>query len=657
MSGYQLRIDGLRAVAVGSVLVFHAGLTASGPTIVPGGHFGVDVFFVISGYLISRILFDEIDTTGKIAFWRFYERRVRRIVPALLLVMLCCLPAVLFVSTAEQSAGFRDSAIVALLSVSNLYFMVTATDYNAGNAQLLPLLHTWSLGVEWQFYLVFPAIVVAIQRFARPARPVVIACLGLASFVACLWLLPRDPDMTFYLPVTRVWELLAGVLVAATESRLALRQRTKAVVSGVAGIALLVAVFLPGSLGHHPGSLTLLPVLATAVLLVTATQETAAGRILSLSPFVWLGRVSYSAYLWHFPLLAFARQTLVEPTLAVKLALVLLSLLLAALSYAWVEQPFRNSKTRSRWQLWRGLGLGTVMLGCGSALIALPAMQTYLPKQFAPLTGEITAGFDMQAMQQRAQAFSIVRTAFEDMTKTNVLVIGNSHSRSAFNAFEQHKDHWPTVEFLRGQIQVSCFDPADPANAPVAAEFFASDSYAAADVVLVATRYRHKQTCYGGPLADNWLVDDIGLEHLLSRLRSDGKRAIVFGPTVEFRTADVDATLYSPLRRQVLMGQRGRLQTDADFAARIAAKINQVAFSTLLDQAALADRIKTIATQGGAEYVDLVPLLCDAAAQTCQAMTPKRERGFADTNHLTVEGSAYLGDRLSQTGLPKTLGP
>lgn len=663
---FRPEIDGLRAFAVGSVILFHADLTIAGAALLPGGSYGVDVFFVISGYLISRLMFEEEAATGSVNIGAYYQRRIRRIVPALLAVVLACVPVAYLISNAGDAADFRNSAIAALLSVSNVYFLWSTTAYDATASQLLPMLHTWSLGIEEQFYLLFPAFVWLTAGRAARHRGGMLAFAFTASLICCVWLAGRDQASAFFLPFTRFWELLAGILVAHAERRRpvgamslglsqVLDQKVVWPLSALLGLLLVVgSFFLPVSAGLHPGIITLVPVAGAALVCAAAAQGDPAGRILGWAPFLWVGKVSYSAYLWHFPLFAFARQLLGEPSVTVKLVLIGATFGLAKLSYDWLERPLRDPRRFSFGRVGQGIVLVSALLA-GSVF----AMASLAPEKgsrlLADVSGAMTASFDVQGMSAAAQDLSLRQTAFDEAALHKVLVVGNSHSRSLTNAFVQSPDAWAGTSFVRAPMQISCFDPDVAENVSIARAFFAADSYLNADTIIVATRYRHKQTCPTGPNSPDWIDDKKGLAALLSRVAVDGKSAVVVGPSVETKGRKGAIMVYEPIRTLLLTGRRAKLEADAGFSAEIATRINRSAYAALLPQTALAASVKDIATRAGAEYIDLYPLLCDDAAKICHAMTDRNERAFSDTNHLTVAGSAFLGRRLVDAGLPLTL--
>lgn len=334
---YRKEIDGLRAVAVVPVILYHAGVS-----IFPGGFVGVDVFFVISGYLITTILLEDIEA-GRFNFARFYERRIRRIFPALILVLLCCLPLAYFLMLPGQLKAFSASLIATVLSVSNFYFMFQL-DYFNQKAELYPLLHTWSLGIEEQYYLSFPVILVLLRRLSERERFSVILALVLASWLGYEILRDLYQQQNFYFTPSRVWEIGVGSLCACVTPMKGRRESQILSALGLALVLCAILFFHPRLI--VPGGHALFPVLGTGLIILFAGGRALAGRILQFRPVVLVGLISYSAYLWHQPLFAFARlSALREPSPIVMFALAGLTLVLAWLTWRFVETPFRRANS------------------------------------------------------------------------------------------------------------------------------------------------------------------------------------------------------------------------------------------------------------------------------------------------------------------------
>ena len=361
---YRREIDGLRALAVLPVLFFHAGFATF-----RGGFVGVDVFFVISGYLITTIIITEL-SAGRFSIVGFYERRARRILPALFLVILVCLPFAWEWFTPRDFRSFSQSLAAVAAFVSNILFWRTSFYFDP-SMEFKPLLHTWSLAVEEQYYLFFPVTLLLIWRLGRSWVLGFLALAFLVSLLAAQWGSRANPGAAFYLLPTRGWELLVGVFAAfylADDDR---RSPPPVICEAGAytGLALIAySVFVFDGQTPFPSLYTLVPTLGAALLILFATPATGVGRLLGNRIFVGVGLISYSAYLWHQPLLAFARYHsdfgLDSPPILA--SLLLTSLGLAYLTWRYVETPFRNRQRISRKVIFSGaLAFSAAFLAVG----------------------------------------------------------------------------------------------------------------------------------------------------------------------------------------------------------------------------------------------------------------------------------------------------
>ena len=350
---YRPEIDGLRAVAVLAVILFHAEIA-----LFSGGFVGVDVFFVVSGFLITSILLADL-AQGRFSLLRFYERRARRILPALFVVALACLPFGWMWMTGPQFTDLSESVVSTSLFVSNIHFWLESGYFDQAVA-VKPLIHTWSLAVEEQFYLLFPPLLWAVWKWSPRALPFVLAGLALLSLAAAEIVIPRAPTAAFYLAPFRLWELLAGSLLAVWSQG---RERAGHPWLAALGLAMIVAsVFIYDAGTPFPGLYALLPILGAVLFIAGATATQGVGRVLSLRPIVWTGLISYSLYLWHQPLFAFARIRFGELDAEMLAGLIALSFVLAALSWRFVEQPFRHKDGVSRTRIFQLSAVSTVAL-------------------------------------------------------------------------------------------------------------------------------------------------------------------------------------------------------------------------------------------------------------------------------------------------------
>lgn len=355
---YRREIDGLRALAVIPVMLFHAGFKTFS-----GGFVGVDVFFVISGYLITSIIVNDLEK-GAFSLVNFYERRARRILPALFLVVAVCVPfAWIFLSRQDLSAFSRSVASVSVY-LSNFFFWRDGGYFNTAS-ELKPLLHTWSLAVEEQYYLLFPLFLILAWRFFRRWIVELLATIGLASLLVAQWAAYHKPKADFFLLPTRAWELAIGAVIAlylAGDRKAAVPPKAGQALSFVGLLLILVSVFALNSDTPFPSVYALLPTVGAALIILVGTADTWAGSLLGGRIPVGIGLISYSAYLWHQPMLAFARHMVSEPSALLRIILCLIAFLLAFLSWRLVERPFRERKRFSRAAIFRFSAIGSAVL-------------------------------------------------------------------------------------------------------------------------------------------------------------------------------------------------------------------------------------------------------------------------------------------------------
>jgi peptidoglycan/LPS O-acetylase OafA/YrhL len=337
---YRREIDGLRALAVVPVILFHAGFQTFS-----GGFVGVDVFFVISGYLITTIILTE-KQAGLFSLIGFYERRARRILPALFVVMFACFPFAWMWFLPAEMNSFSQSLVAVSVFSSNIFFYLK-TNYFETAAEQSPLIHTWSLAVEEQYYLLFPIFLLLTCRLGKQWTVAMLTALAMTSLAVAQWGSFTHPAFTFFLLPTRGWEMLVGAIVAfflfTRESDTSKRARINQLFSATGFLLITCSIFAFDKQTPFPGFYALMPTIGAALIILFATRQTFVGTVLGSKLFVGVGLVSYSAYLWHQPLFAFARhRSIVEPSKLLLSMLAVLALLLAYFSWKYVETPFRN---------------------------------------------------------------------------------------------------------------------------------------------------------------------------------------------------------------------------------------------------------------------------------------------------------------------------
>ncbi|WP_342117152.1 acyltransferase family protein [Pseudoduganella sp. OTU4001] len=385
---YRPDIDGLRALAVLAVIIFH--LRAEW---LPGGFAGVDIFFVISGYLITRHILQEL-RAGAFSLAEFYRRRIKRIAPAMLVVVGATLALSTVLMLPEDVRTTAKSAVWSLASLANFFFCFEKdSGYFAGGNENYPLLHLWSLGVEEQFYLLWPLLLMAWRPRSKQAYLLVAGVLAAASFLGAEWLAGEQKDLAYFMLPTRGGELLVGAMLAWPGSGADSAWRPRL----AAAAALLGAGLIAWSLlhlsktAHFPGLLALPPTIGAALLIQAGRSRYAGIGLFEHRLPVAIGKVSYSAYLWHWPLIALWQYGYGEPGLLASALLVALTFALAALSYRWVEVPARRSGARFLPLAWRqfvlpGGALGLVALALVYGTRIWPGMlETTYRKELARL--------------------------------------------------------------------------------------------------------------------------------------------------------------------------------------------------------------------------------------------------------------------------------
>ncbi|MEO0550716.1 MAG: acyltransferase family protein [Pseudomonadota bacterium] len=358
---YRADIDGLRAIAVGTVFLFHLN-----ENWLPGGFIGVDVFFVISGFLITTILYTDIEA-GQLSFAKFYQRRISRLFPMILIVSVATLIAASIIYSAQDFASAGINFVAAVLSVANIKFLLQG-NYFELSPDAQPFLHFWSLSVEEQFYLVFPPLLWAMHRWARKYLLTLIAAMTIVSFIACVLLTFRSPSAAFYLLPTRAWELgvggLIGILMVRNQLSVPSALARWLPLLGVV-LILVTSLLLHESMGF-PGYMAALPVVGTAAILIGCLNGPYVGyNVLAAAPMVALGKLSYSLYLWHWPVFSMTDYALFTQSDELRYAIKIgLSFGLTLLTYYVIENPTRRFFNRASKQRFAYAGFAIIAMSC-----------------------------------------------------------------------------------------------------------------------------------------------------------------------------------------------------------------------------------------------------------------------------------------------------
>ena len=456
---YRPDIDGLRAVAVLSVIAFHAGFSK-----VPGGFVGVDVFFVISGYLISSIVFSEI-AASRFSVIGFYERRIRRIFPALFMMLAVCGVFALIYLLPSELVNFSKSMFSATTSASNIYFLRHSGYFDSPTSQ--PLLHTWSLAVEEQFYISFPLFLVLARRFFPQRLRESVVALFFVSLLTSAIVVSHNRDSAFYMLHTRAWELLLGTILSlGMFPRLrSLWQRNLATLAGMGMIGFSFLAYSQGTL--FPGFSALLPCLGSALVIWAGEAGSSlVGAVLSWRPFVFVGLISYSLYLWHWPIVVSRHMGILTGASAITslrwaallsahrfdmLVEVALSLPLAFLSWRFVETPFRKGPLRLSGRPLFALAGTTmfILLGFSSWTVMAGGFKGRFPAQALEVAFGLDGNGEFNSMRTGTcfittdyhfEQYNDSICLHEESGKRNYLLLGDSHSAMLWSALATSLD-------------------------------------------------------------------------------------------------------------------------------------------------------------------------------------------------------------------------
>ncbi len=450
-------VEGVRAVAILLVVAYHAGVPGWA-----GGYIGVDVFFVVSGYLITGLLVHEAERSGRVSMWSFYARRARRLLPACAVTLLVTIGAErLLLSPPERELHAR-AATAAALYVSNIWFQLQSASYFSPDISGNTFLHTWSLAVEEQFYLIWPILIAVTLAVSRSRRMLAMVMLtaSIISLAACLWLKSFNQLAAFYGSPARAWEFGTGGVAALVPAAVVFRLRAwGAAVAGLGFLMIVGAAVVLTSSASYPGVATIVPVGGTAAVLVggAAAMDQGVSRVLGARPFQGLGRLSYSWYLWHWPVLALGATVVPALALPGRLALALGALGLATVSHILVENPIRFSRyLATRPALTLGLA---ALITSGSVAASRRAKASAVAEAGTPAQRSVLAAAESRPQQLYDRGCMLDyrvespgNCTFGDLRSgTTVALFGDSHAAQWFSAYEAvaKERGWRLIAFTK----------------------------------------------------------------------------------------------------------------------------------------------------------------------------------------------------------------
>ena len=634
---YRPEIDGLRAIAVVAVILYHAQITLLDYQPFKGGFIGVDIFFVISGYLITSIILKELITTGSFSFQYFYERRVRRILPALLFVMLMSLPLAWMHLMPVSFVDFSKSILYSLGFSSNFYFHYSGQEYGAANGLFKPFLHTWSLSVEEQFYIIFPLVLFFLFKYFKTFLIYILILIFLLSLGFADWYSKNYQSTSFYFLHTRTWELLAGSILAYSEIKLGHRSKNQTlnlILPSVGLIMIILNIIFFNLDFNHPSIFTLPAVAGVCIIIWFSHKDDFVTRILASKLFVGIGLISYSLYLWHYPIFAFARRTeFIHGDLYKKLLIGIITIILSIVSYYFVERVVRDKKYKFK----------KVFLNIISIFIILFSFNLFVifndgfKKKFSGIyiNNKIFKEDLKKESWKYLNDFNIQR--FNSKNKIKVLIIGDSNSKDLFNTFDLNKELFINYEFVRygENYNQSFLFPYSQKNQDLT-NLQNSKIFKQANVILISNYFNSEKSFE----SLNNFIDLFKIRKKIiltsnSNIYYSGKKFKQF----------YNLTLFDYF---LLKNKDKSVFIDKDLTSSDINQINKYYFDNLNKKKTdkINRRLDAISKKHNIKFLYKQEFQCQLEKQTCYGTTDDGKKVYYDNSHFTLDGAKFFGKKI-----------
>ena len=648
---YRPEIDGLRAFAVIPVILFHAGVGSFS-----GGFVGVDIFFVISGYLITTIILSEKEK-GTFSLVDFYERRARRILPALFFVTFVSLLCAWFLFLPSDMDRFSRSLVAVSLFSSNILFWKEA-GYFGGANELKPLLHTWSLAVEEQFYIFFPLFLMLMWRFRKRWIFSSLVLVAVVSLIGSQWAAYSEPTANFLLLPTRVWELALGAFVAfyflycKQLNRVLLSHQFVAETLSFVGMLMIgYAIYSFDKTVPFPSFYALVPTVGTCLIILFSSSQGFVGRLLGAKLFVGIGLISYSAYLWHQPILAFARYSgVAEQNELFLVGIASLSFPLAYFTWKFVEAPFRRKEIFSKRAIsifsllgslvFIGIGLAGYFNGGFQQRSFVYGYTDLLVRNYQPDNGILQKqSWSNLKKLSGDSSYSIIGNDYdrqlwykEGDNRKKILLVGNSHSKDMYNTFLCSED-------VRKNFQVARYGAYISDLNEEGSDFFSTPNYKKADILMIVTRYSKS--------------DSIAMDAFVQRLLTDGKIVVIARGVDEFHSGKkitvTDGILQEKIRSGVSINDFSVTSIVGEVEA---AYYNKFSSGNRTDVLKISDIAieKIAAKHKEVILLDRMDYVVDKELKRYFVVNDQFEKFFYDYGHYTLEGAVFFGEQIDKIG-------
>ena len=607
---YRPEIDGLRAIAVTAVIIYHAQIKIFGHQFFQGGFIGVDIFFVISGYLITSIILNELLNKGSFSFKYFYERRIRRILPVLLFVMCISLPFAWIYLFPSGIIDFSKSILYSIGFGSNFYFHYSGQVYGDLGGLFKPFLHTWSLSVEEQYYILFRIIVLIVFQYIKQYLLHILIIGFIISLLLAEWTSQNNSSISFYFLYTRMWELLAGSLLAYFESKLGHRSVSKTLnlILPFVGLVLIGYSFLFFYDGmHHPSLYTLLPIIGVCLIIWFSNKNEFITEILSTRLFVGVGLISYSLYLWHYPIFSFAKiNGIVSGSIIGKFSLIPIILILSVLSYYYIERPFRNKNYSYKKVITLLIFLLSILLTFNLLVIE----KNGFPKRFDKLK-IINVNYNPDNFflgETRIEKFNIDKKF--DAENFNIVIVGDSFAEDLYNALNLNSHRYNNVDFFLSGYNY---------NLITSDELLKNSN-------MVIYSY-------------DW--NDARLKNFKSDLKKIQKFNLNIAITSSSNEYKVPSRLYTLLDHKVLFDKK-----NFDYFG-----LKNMYFKNRLihTESNINNELKKFALKEKLKYLNREDFMCDVLKNECDYVDKDGNKLLYDYGHYTKYGAKFFGKKIYES--------
>ena len=655
---YRPEIDGLRAISIISVVIYHAQLKLNNNVIFSGGFLGVDIFFVISGYLICSIIFKELLEKKSFSFKNFFVRRARRILPALIFLIFVSSFFSYFILQPSALSNFSKSSISSIFFSSNIFFWQVDSMYMVESQLLNPLLHTWSLSVEEQFYLFFPVVIFLIFKIDKKFLFPFILLLMFLSIFSTWYGSKNHIIFNFYSITSRIWELGIGSLIAYYEyfkkKNFSFSQKINEIICFLSLIIIIYFFVFPVLPNRHPTIYTIIPIVSVSLIILLSGKTSFFKSILSNNFFVFTGLISYSLYLWHYPVFSFSRHIFIntdfENNIILKLFLIVISIILSLISYFFIEKFFRF-KNKSLKTLFIFIFLFTVI----NIIFSIISINSDGLKKRLKLNNFKTEYVLNNSSNIKIQPIEETYKKFSN-NKKKVLVVGNSTGRDFYfilKKFENENDI--EIRFLRTQIY--CLIPALVNNKDCLRTFDFNRKK------IKKKQLKNIKEADYIILRSQWSLQDINsLKQINDYFKKDkNKKIIVVSSSPEFNFPSKSLTInevnlsnivYYNFFNQSSLIDKFVLKYNR-YPGKVEGKsFGKEYFSKLSKKrVSLEKSLKIASLQNQIDFFNYFELICNNKNKFCSVITNDNFKIFSDNRgHITFKGAEYIKEKIKNKG-------